>query len=59
VVFALVLALTTGRTGYWILAGLYAAFGVLQWYFPALGLRLPNPPNESTIQWMRKRRREK
>jgi hypothetical protein len=56
-VFFLVLAVAHGGAENIFFAGLLIASGVLDWLAPAGSRR--NPPNESTIQWIRKTRRER
>jgi hypothetical protein len=53
----LVAAIATGHGNLWLLAGVYAVYGVIGWFFPAVWGKPRHPPNESTIQWIRKSRR--
>jgi nicotinamide riboside transporter PnuC len=52
-----VAAIAKGSGELWLLAGVYAIFGVIGWFFPGARGKPRHPPNESTIQWIRKSRR--
>jgi hypothetical protein len=53
----LVAAIAKGSDDLWLLAGMYAIFGVIGWFFPGIWGKSPHSPNESTIQWIRRSRR--